>query len=210
MRIGIIGAGNVGGALGTGWAKAGHEVIWGVRDPRDPKHESLVLGTRNGALGTVTEAADAGEVLVLTTPWNATRAALDTLGDVGGKPLLDATNPLKPDLSGLDLPPGTSGGEQVQAWCPHARVVKVFNTTGADNMNNPAYPGGATTMLYCGDDPDAKKIAHQLSADLGFAPLDAGPLSRALLLEDFALLWITLAYGQNMGRDFAFRIERRQ
>lgn len=210
MRIGIIGAGNVGGALGTGWAAKGHEVIWGVRDPNKASVKELVAKAgANASAGTITEAADAGDVVVLATPWEAAQGTVQTLGDLGNKPLLDTTNPLKADLSGLSVSEGTSGGEQVAAWSPDARVVKIFNTTGFGNMADPVYPTGATAMLYCGDNTEAKAIAHRLAADLGFDPIDFGPLQRARLLEEFAVLWITLAYPQGLGRDFAFQLVRR-
>ena len=87
--------------------------------------------------------------------------------------------------------------------------MKVFNTTGANNMGNPRYPEGPATMLYCGDDASAKEAARRLAADLGFDPVDAGPLQQARLLEAFAMLWISLAYAQGLGREIAFRLMRR-
>jgi len=210
MRIGIIGHGHVGGALGKGWAKAGHEVVIGARDPASPKVAELLAGIGDSArAGTVTEAADAGEVVVLATPWSATEGIVKTLGDLGGKPLFDVANPVLPNLSGLTHGLDTSAAEMIAGWAEGAKVVKVFNTTGANNMENPSYPDGAATMFYCGDDAGAKQIAHQLAADLGFDPVDAGPLRQARLLEPLALLWITLAYQQGMGRDIAVRLMRR-
>jgi predicted dinucleotide-binding enzyme len=209
MRIGIIGHGMVGGALGAGWAKRGHEVIFGVRDPKSPKvAEQLAQISGNATAGSVTEAADAGEVVVLATPWDATEGVVKTLGDLGGKPLLDATNPLAPNLSGLTHGLDTSGGEMIAGWAEGAKVVKIFNTTGFNNMANPIYPEGTATMFYCGDDAGAKATAHGLAADLGFDPVDVGPLRQARLLEPLALLWISLAV-QGLGRDVAFRLMRR-
>jgi predicted dinucleotide-binding enzyme len=124
-------------------------------------------------------------------------------------PALDCTNPLLPDLSGLTSGNTGSGGEEVAGWTPGARVVKIFNTTGFGNMANPIYVAGPITMLYCGDDPAAKKIAAQLAKDLGFDPIDAGPLTQSRLLEPLALLWITLAIKQGLGMDFAFKLMRR-
>jgi predicted dinucleotide-binding enzyme len=123
---------------------------------------------------------------------------------------LDATNPLLPDLSGLEYGTTTSGGEKVAEWAKGARVVKIFNTTGYGNMGNPEYDGRAIPMLYCGDDAGAKSVAGRLAAELGFHPIDAGPLSNARLLEPHAMLWIWLAIKGGMGRDFAFQIVRRE
>ena len=92
---------------------------------------------------------------------------------------------------------------------PGTKVVKAFNTTGFENMQNAKYPDGAVTMFYAGDDADAKKIVHQLVKDLGFDPVDAGGLSQCYALEILASLWGTLAYGQKMGRSIAFRLMRR-
>jgi 8-hydroxy-5-deazaflavin:NADPH oxidoreductase len=208
MRIGIIGAGNVGGTLGQGWTRAGHEVMFGVRDALHPKVVRLLEETGARA-ATIPEAAAFGEVVVLATPWEAAEEALRGAGDLTGKVLFDCTNPLAPQLAGLTHGHTTSGGEQVAAWTPGARVVKVFNTTGAENMANPDFGGTAATMFYCGNDAEAKAVAARLAADLGFDPVDAGRLDQARLLEPLALLWIRLAYVQQMGRGIAFKLMRR-
>lgn len=210
MKIAIIGAGNVGGTLGKGWAKAGHEVVFGVRDTADPKLKAL-LATADGKAraASVKDAATSADVIALTVPWGAAQDALKSAGNLNGKILLDCTNPLKPDLSGLTHGFATSGGEQVAAWAAGARVVKIFNTTGAGNMGKPVYAEGPTVMLYCGDDPAAKRTAAQLAADLGFEPYDVGPLHEARLLEPFALTWIHLAVFQKLGTNFAFRLVKR-
>jgi predicted dinucleotide-binding enzyme len=208
MRIGIIGAGSVGGALGRGWARAGHEVTFGVRDASEPKVKKLVEETGAKA-ASVADAASGAEVVVLATPWGATQDAVKSAGDLAGRVVFDCTNPLAPNLSGLTHGFDTSAAEQVASWAPGARVVKIFNTTGADNMANPDYNGVPATMFYCGDDADAKATAARLASDLGFDPVDAGNLEQARLLEPLALLWIRLAYAQGMGRDIAFKLMRR-
>jgi predicted dinucleotide-binding enzyme len=208
MKIAIIGAGNVGGTLGKGWAKRGHEIVFGVREPQ--KLAQLLAATGGKARAASVKDATAGaHVVALTVPWDAAQEALKNAGNLSGKILLDCTNPLMPDLSGLALGYTTSGGEQVAAWAPGARVVKIFNTTGFGNMANPVYAEGASMMLYCGDDAEAKKVAAQLATDLGFEAYDAGPLSEARLLEPFALAWIHLAVFRKMGTGFAFRLMRR-
>lgn len=204
MTIAIIGAGNVGGTLGRRWHEAGYTVVFGVREPQGEKARALPAP----ALLPAAAAQQAG-VLLLATPWPATQAALEALGDLTGKIVLDATNPLLPNLAGLTHGHETSGAEQVAQWAAGARVVKAFNTTGAENMADPHYPTGALVLPYCGDDPEAKQVAHTLAAALGFVPVDAGGLSQARLLEPFALLWISLAYRQGLGRDFGFLLEHR-
>jgi predicted dinucleotide-binding enzyme len=206
MRIAIIGAGNVGGTLGRGWTRRRHQVTYGVRDPHSAKAEALAQG---GVLVTVpTQALERSEVVVLATPWAAAKNAVEALGDLGGRPLLDATNPIGPDLT-LAVGEGGSGGEMVQAWAPTARVVKIFNTTGVENMASPVYGDQAATMFYCGDDEQACGVAAKLATDLGFDAVSAGPLRNARLLEPLALLWINLATAQVAGRGIAFRLLRR-
>jgi 8-hydroxy-5-deazaflavin:NADPH oxidoreductase len=208
MQIGIIGAGNVGGTLGAGWARRGHKIRFGVRNPNDPELTELLkkIGPAAGA-ASVSDAAAFGEVVVFATPWPAAYEAVRAAGDLEGKVLLDCTNPLKPQLAGLEVGTTTSAGEMVAEWAAGARVVKIFNNTGYGNMANPAYPLGPVGMFYCGDDEGAKIAAAQL--DLGFEPIDAGPLSQARLLEPLAMLWIWLAVFGGMGADIAFKLMRR-
>jgi predicted dinucleotide-binding enzyme len=209
MTIGIIGAGSVGGTLGTSWAKKGHRVLFGVRDASTPAVKELL--ERSGPSASTGSIAEAGacDVVVLATPWNAVQSALHSAGGLSGKVLLDCTNPLLPDLSGLLIGTTTSGGEIVSQWASGARVVKIFNTTGYGNMANPVYGNDLNTMFYSGDDAAAKQIAAQLAADLGFDPIDAGPLTQARLLEPLALLWITLAIKQGLGMNIAFKLMKR-
>jgi 8-hydroxy-5-deazaflavin:NADPH oxidoreductase len=208
MRIGVIGIGMVGGTLGRRWAKEGHKVMFGVREPSSEKVGQLLADSgENARAGTVAEAAAFGEVVVLATPWGGTEDALRQAGDLSGKVLLDCTNPLKPDMSGLEG--DRSAAERVAAWAPGAKVVKIFNTTGFQNMDNPRYGEDRVTMFYCGDDAEAKKVAARLAAELGFEAIDAGPLAEARSLEHLALLWIHLAYVQKLGRGIAFKLIRR-
>lgn len=225
MRIAVIGSGNVGGTLGRRWATLGHDVTFGVRDPQRGA-AAVKGGAGDGALpdrARVTTPAQAvrgedgrrADVVLLATPWPAVAAALAELGPgaLDGVTLLDATNPLGPGLRLETGPNGASGAEQVQSLAPTARVVKVFNTTGFDNMRDPVYEGRASVMLYAGDDAAAKQVARQLATDLGFDAVDAGPLARARELEHLAVLWISLAMGvggtPSLGRDIAFRLMRR-
>lgn len=153
------------------------------------------------------EAAAFGEVVVLATPWGGTEDAVRHAGNLSGKVLLDCTNPLRPDMSGLEG--DRSAAEQVAAWAPGAKVVKIFNTTGFNNMDDPRFGDDRATMFYCGDDAEAKKVAARLAEELGFEAVDAGPLAEARSLEHLALLWIHLAYVQKLGRGIAFKLMRR-
>jgi NADPH-dependent F420 reductase len=210
VTIGIIGSGNVGGTLGTRWAKAGHDIVYGTRDPQASDIEQLLAQAGGKArAATLQEAARAGEVLLLAMPWNATQSVLESLGDLAGKTLIDATNPLLADLSGLATGTTTSGAEKVAAWARGAKVVKAFNTVGANIMANPSFGGERPALFYCGDNAAAKQTTKQLAEGIGFEALDAGPLAQARLLEPFALLWISLALKYGYGRDMAFKLLRR-
>ncbi len=198
MRIGILGAGNVGGTLGRRWASKGHEVRFGARRP-DAGEVALA------------RAAAESDLVVLAVPWVAAREAIEAAGDLTGKILIDATNPLGPDglTKGLVIGHTSSAAEQVAAWARGARVVKAFNTTGWQNMADPGYGASAAAMFVCGDDGAANGAVVALAAELGFEALDAGPLRVARLLEPLAMLWIHLAVFRGLGTSFAFGLLRR-
>lgn len=209
MNIAIIGAGRVGAALGTRWAVAGHQVMYGVRKPGDPKIKSLLEETPKGRAGSVAEAAAFGDVVVLATPWTATENAIRAAGSLAGKVVVDVTNPLNETFSGLTVGHTSSGGEMVAGWAKGAKVVKTLNSTGSNNMLDPKYGKDAVSMFVCGDDAAAKATVSELVKALGFDVVDAGPLASARLLEPLALLWISLAYAWGQGTDIAFRLMRR-
>jgi predicted dinucleotide-binding enzyme len=114
-----------------------------------------------------------------------------------------------PDLSGLELGTTTSAAEQIAGWALHAKVLKAFNTVGFNVMADAKFGADLPVMFYCGDDAAAKATVQPLIAELGFDPVDAGPLRQARVLEPFAYLWISLAYTQGMCRDIAFKLLRR-
>ena len=211
MKIGIIGAGNVGGALGTLWAGKGHEVLFGVRDANDPALQKLLASTQGKArAASVKDAAAFGEVVVFATPWPATHDAIASAGSLAGKIVVDCTNPLLPDLSGLAIGTNNSAGEEVGRWAKGAKVVKAFNTIGAPNFGNPRFGSENASMFICGDDASAKAAVGKLAAGLGFDVVDAGPLTAARLLEPLAMLWIHLAFKQGLGPNgHAFKLLRR-
>ncbi|MGO8920776.1 MAG: NADPH-dependent F420 reductase [Stellaceae bacterium] len=210
MQIAIIGTGNVGSALGKRWAAADHDILFGVRDAAAQRAISAVAaaGARARAVS-VGEAAQAARVVVLATPFSSTEAAIAACGTLAGKIVVDCTNPVAPDLSGLTIGHTESAGEAVARWAKGAKVVKALNTTGSGNMLNPRYGNEALSMFVCGDDADAKKLVTGLIVDLGFEPVDAGGLTQARYLEPLAMLWISMAYRYGNGPNFGFRVVRR-
>jgi 8-hydroxy-5-deazaflavin:NADPH oxidoreductase len=186
--IAIIGAGKVGSTLGRRFADAGHDVVYGVRAVDDAKHAALV-GARQ-SVAPIDAAAARAEIVVLTTPWAGAQDALGAAGDLSGKILVDATNPIGP---GMVLTHGTtdSGAEQVARWSPGARVVKAFNSIGMEVMANPVFGDARAVLAICGDDAAACTTVASLAAAIGFDPVVLGPLTRARFIEPAALVWIT-------------------
>ncbi|OIO61183.1 MAG: hypothetical protein COX57_01565 [Alphaproteobacteria bacterium CG_4_10_14_0_2_um_filter_63_37] len=206
MNIAIVGAGNVGRALTQRWAARGLPVVVGVRDP-DRHHETI--RTLGGRCVTVEQAIAQGDVVVLAVPYAAALDLVQRLPDWGGKVLVDASNPLAPGLTGLTVGTQSSGGEQIARLARGARVVKAFNTTGAENMADPHYVLGRPMMPVCGDDPEARGVVLDLAETLGFEGVDLGTLSSARYLEPLAMVWIHRAIKLGQGREFAFGLLRR-
>jgi NADPH-dependent F420 reductase len=210
MNIAILGTGGVGSALGTRWAKSGHAVTFGSRLPESEKVLELLQRCGSGTKACLAAEAVAGaEVILLAVPWPAAQATLTALGDLGGRVLIDCTNPLTADFMGIEVGHTTSAAEQIAAWSPGSRVVKAFNTASTKVMANPQFGDHQAAMFYCGDDAAAKATVKQLIGDLGFDPVDAGPLTSARYLEPLAMLYIHLAFKQGWGSNCAFKILKR-
>ncbi len=200
MKIAIIGAGNVGRTLGRRFAEIGNEVFYGVRNVSD--HNAADYG---GILGSNAEACREAEIVILSVPFPAVAEAVGSCGDLSGKIVVDATNPLGMTGSGLILTLGfeTSGGEKLQTMIPQAKVVKCFNQTGFNIMANPRN----SIMFACGNDKEATTKVANLASAIGFDALNIGDLSKSRLLEPLAMLWIHLAFTSELKREFAFKIE---
>ncbi len=206
LRIAVLGAGNVGGALGGIWLSKGHTVAFGVPDPQKKKREI----TAGGEVTINQKAAAGADVVVLSVPWPAAQEAIRSAGPLEGKILIDCTNPLSPDLQGLVIGCTTSAAEMVATWASGARVIKAFNTIGAANFGNAQFGMQRADGFYCGDHQESKNVVKQLIEEVGLNPVDVGPLKNARLLEPLAMLWIDLALNQKQGPDHAFKLLRRQ
>jgi predicted dinucleotide-binding enzyme len=216
MKIAIIGAGNLGGALGRSWAKAGHTVIFGVRNPGGGKTQpplTEIGASASSAL--VPDAVRSGDIVVLATPWEAVPDVLTAMGDLKGKIIIDCTNPIFLNAEGslsLSLGSSTSGAEEIARLAPGARVAKAFNTYGWENFINASYPGYGDVkpaMFYCSDDDEAKEVIEQLAKDLGFEPVDTGGLGMARSLEPLALMWTRLAVRRGRNPNFVWGMLKR-
>ena len=205
MKIGILGTGPVGQALGNGFVARGHDVMMGSREAGNEKATAWAKAAGPKArTGTFKDAAAFGDVIALALLWTGTKNALDLAGGpaaFAGKVVLDVTNPL--DFS-HGMPPRLalghtdSGGEQIQRWLPAAKVVKVFNTVGNPDMVDPKFPDGAPDMFLCGNDEDAKRTATEICRQFGWPnPIDIGGIEGARYLEPMTILWVI--YGVRSG-----------
>ncbi len=211
MKITIIGAGNVGGALAQQWAKKGHDIIVGARNPESDKVKKLKEQLPNLSITDVPGGVRTGEVILVATPPQFAVELTREWGAVAGKVIIDATNAIR-----LKPTPYATAFHAFEDLTKGA-VVKCFNTTGFENMANPEYnlPGSADAsicidMFMAGDSAEGKEVAKQLAIDAGFEDCyDFGGSDKVELLEQFALSWINLAIFQGMGRQFAFKVLHR-
>jgi NADPH-dependent F420 reductase len=209
VKIAVLGTGNVGKALGCRWAKTGHAVFFGARDPLGEEARAAAAQADSAQLGTCREAIAASDAILLAIPWDQTRGVLESAEQLDGKIIMDCINPLTGDLQGLELGFTTSAAEQIAQWFPKARVVKAFNTLSAATMENALYGEQRAAMFYCGDDLEAKAAVKQLSEELDFDAIDCGPLKLARQLEPLAMLYVHLAVFEGWGGDCAFKMLKR-
>jgi NADPH-dependent F420 reductase len=207
MEIAIIGAGDVGGTLGRLWVKKGHQIMFGVRNLQSQKVLNLIRSINSGVkVGTIGEAASFADVIVLAIPWMAVEETIKSAGDLSGKILIDPTNPINADLTGLIVESSTSAAEEIAKWAKGSKVVKAFNSIGAKALDNLQFGMVRADAFICGDDFKSKTVVKKLATEIGFDTVDAGPLINARLLEYLALLWIQLAYSRQMGPNIAFKL----
>lgn len=201
MRIGIIGAGNIGTGIGKRLAKRGHEVVVSFSRSQEALDQAAAAIGGGARTGSVTEAGGHGEVVVLATPWAVTLEAVrEAAPALDGRVVWDCTNPLLPDMSGLALGTTTSGGEQVAAAAPGARVVKAVPPF-AELLHAPSaeIDDSKSSVFVCGDDAAARRLVAGLVAEIGADSVDSGPLKLARYTEPLGMLLVQLAYAQGMG-----------
>lgn len=205
MKIAIIGTGNVGGALATKWANKGHEINLGVRDINEFKGKNL-LNNPNTKVLPIADAVKISEVILLSTPAPLTVEIVKSLGDTTDKIIIDAMN--------IVMNRGPQGYKHTtDAILDNTQtrdVVKCFNTTGFNNMQNPIYGNVALDLFVAGDSEKGKQAAIQLAKDAGFEDCYAiGGNDKFELMEQFAWFWINLAMFQGQGREIGFKLLKR-
>ena len=209
MKIGIIGAGDVGGTLGKSWRQRKHEVMFGVRNLQSQNVQRLARIDKTLRFGDIDEAVAFGDIILLAIPWTSIDETVRRSGNLSGKIVIDPTNPLTPDLKQLALD-NTSVAERIADLAKGAKVVKAFNTIGAKTLNNLIFGSERADLFICGDDITSKRIVGELATDIGFEIVDVGSLANARMLENLALLWIELALRQQLGPNIAFKLLRRK
>ena len=189
MKIAIIGKGNVGSALCSGLSSR-HEVKFGHRDPAEP----------------VADAAKWGEVIILAVPHNSANDAIEAIRPfANGKTVIDVINAIGPNME-LGISCTTSSAEETQKKLPQAHVVKAFNTVFAQNQSTGKVSNEQLTAFIAGDDLKAKQTAAQLTRDIGFDPVDCGPLKSARYLEAMGIMIINLAFNYGMGTKIGYKL----
>lgn len=210
MNIGIIGSGKMGSGLGRLWAAKEHSIFFSFsRDPK--KLDQLAKSNPNAKAGTPAEAVSSSDVILFSVGYGMIKEALAATGPIKDKIIIDCTNPVKPDLSGLAVGLTTSAAEEIAKLMPESRIVKAFNTVFAEVYHSETRLSGTRvpSMFYCGDDDDSKAVVSKLIREVGFMPVDAGPLRSSRYLEPLAMLMIQLGHIQGMGTDITLNLMHR-
>ncbi len=210
MRVGILGSGLMGGKLGTLFARAGHEVVFSYARRQEKLKQLARDAGKNAQAGTPREAAQEADALLLAVHWSRMDDVLSQAGELSGKVIVSCSLPMNADNTELVVAHTSSGAEALAKRVPKARVVSAFNTVPSEvlfSVFEARRKAARPSLVYCGDDSSSKGIAAKLIRDVGFDPVDAGPLRIARYTEPFALLVGELAYGGKNGPELAYRFE---
>ncbi len=211
MRIGILGSGLMGGKLGAIFARAGQEVVFSYARSNDKLKRLARDAQGNARAGTPPEAAKQADALLLAVPWSRIDDVLKQAGDLKGRVIVTCSLPMDADNSKLIIANTSSGAEELAKKVRGAHVVSAFNTVPSEvlfGVFQARRKSMRPSLVYCGDDKPAKDVTAKLIHDVGFDPVDAGPLQVARYTEPFALLVGQLAYEGEGGPDLAYRFER--
>ncbi|HEV8400800.1 MAG TPA: NAD(P)-binding domain-containing protein [Gemmatimonadales bacterium] len=211
MRIGILGSGLMGAKLGTIWARAGHDVVFSYARSEQKLNKVARAAGGNAKAGTPADAAHDAGALLLAVHWSRVDDVLKQAGDFSGKTIVTCSLPMNADDSALAIAHTSSGAEELAKKVPKARVVSAFGTVPSEvffDVFAARRRKVRPSLVYCGDDAKSKKIAAELIRDVGFDPVDAGPLRIARYTEPFTLLIAQLAYEGDEGPELAYRFER--
>lgn len=205
--IAVIGTGSVAGALGPQFARQGHVIVYGSRDPERQEVKDLVERTGNDASATTPAEAVAGaSIVVMAVPGMMVEEITLSLGDLSGKIIIDPTNPLIDRDDGMmDLGVATSNAEIIQAAAPESHVVKAFNTLNWRQMVDPDSAGGPISIALAGDSEEAKAKVAELVEGMGLEAIDVGPARHARYVEGMLILWINNRFVNDQPFDYYLR-----
>lgn len=198
----------MGGKLGTLFARAGHDVIFSYARDRK-KLESLARDAGDRArAGSPAEAAKDADAVLVAIHWSRLKDVLAQAGDLSKKVVVSCSLPMNDDDTDLVVRHTLSGIEELAQIARASKVAAVFNTVPSEVLFG-VFEGraGRPSMVYYGDSAEAKRVAAQLASDVGFEPIDAGPLRIGRYAEPFALLVAQLAYEGTRGPELAYRLE---
>jgi predicted dinucleotide-binding enzyme len=211
MRVGILGSGLMGAKLGTLFARAGHDVVFSYARSEGKLKKLAREAQGNARAGTPGEAARDADALLLAVHWSRLDDVLKQAGDVSGKFILTCSLPMSANDTGLVVAHTSSGAEALAKKVKRAHVVSAFGTVPSEvlfDVFEAKRKAKRPSLLYCGDHQGAKDVAATLIRDVGFDPVDAGPLRIARYMEPFSLLIGQLAYDGEGGPELAYRFER--
>lgn len=210
MRIGVLGSGLMGGKLGRLFARAGHEVVFSYSHD-DEKLKRLAREAGNGAsTGTPSEAAEGADAIMLAVHWSRLGDVLRKAGALSGKVVVSCSLPMNKDDSELVVAHTSSGAEELAKRIPGASVVAAFNTVPSEvlfSVFESRRQKVRPSLAYCGNGQKGKRVAARLIRDVGFDPVDAGPLRVARYLEPFGLLVAELAYSGKVNARLAYHFQ---
>lgn len=210
MKIGILGSGLMGGKLGTIFARAGHEVLFSYARTEGKLKKLARAAKGNTQTGTPEEAAKNADALLLAVHWSRVDDVLKQAGDLSNKVIVTCSLPMDADNTQLIIANNSSGAEELAKKVPKSRIVCAFNTVPSEvlfGVFESRRKKSRPALVYCGDDQRAKDVAVKLINDVGFEPVDCGPLRIARYTEPFALLVAQLAYEGEGGPELAYRFE---
>lgn len=214
MNIGIIGAGNMGSALGKIWAAHGHSVLFSFSRDRQKLESIAQEAGANAKAGTPEEAAQFGEVILIAVPWTQLEKAIEAAGSLDGKIIITCVSPNQPDFNGettgIKTAAPISAAERIAELAPGAKVVEAFNLTFAEIlMSDTRFGSDRPSLFYCTDDEEAKKIVAKLITESGYEAINAGTLRVARSLEALATAWVQMAAVSHLFPNVALKVLRR-
>lgn len=200
MKIGIIGAGNIGGTLGKKWTAAGHSVVYGVRDPQSVKSRALLASVGGQAMiNNIVETVAFGEVIVIAIPGTSVEAFVkENAAALDGKLVIDTTNRF-----------GTneiSNMRTIAAHAPRAMIYRAFNSYGWECFAEPRFSGTQADLIYCGPDGASREMVEQLISEIGLRPVRVGDLDQVQVVDSVGVLWFALIRSQGKGRHLALKV----